>query len=186
MTPTAPLPMLPKPNKQVGLRVHSAEWAEIQALARQHDLKVGGRASGRVPARFGTGGHFGSIHHTLPRPRRSSVRDRRALPAFGGLAVRDRLPQARHPLLTTHSAHTYPLPILKRKPRVPPSTGDPSTAYPPPVENQRFPTGCYGALHRQRRTGDQQIELSKRKKVRTRTLSKIRTISARKGAFLTN
>lgn len=51
MTPTAPLPMLPKPNKQVGLRVHSAEWAEIQALARQHDLKVGEVV--RLAVRFG-------------------------------------------------------------------------------------------------------------------------------------
>lgn len=38
---TAPLPMLRKPNKQVGLRVHSSEWREIRELARQHDLKVG-------------------------------------------------------------------------------------------------------------------------------------------------
>ena len=38
---TAPLPMLRKPNKQVGLRVHSSEWREVRELARQHDLKVG-------------------------------------------------------------------------------------------------------------------------------------------------
>ena len=41
MTLTAPLPMLRKPNKQVGLRVHSSEWREVRELARQHDLKVG-------------------------------------------------------------------------------------------------------------------------------------------------
>ena len=31
MTPTAPLPMLRRPDKQVGLRVHSTEWREIAA-----------------------------------------------------------------------------------------------------------------------------------------------------------
>ena len=38
---------------------------------------------------------------------------------------------------------------------------------PPCGCRRRQHTGCYGALHRPRRTGDQQIELSKRKKVRT-------------------
>ena len=51
MTPTAPLPMLRKPDKQVGLRLHSAEWREIQLLARQHDLKVGEVA--RLALQFG-------------------------------------------------------------------------------------------------------------------------------------
>jgi len=51
MTPTAPLPMLRKPNKQVGLRVHAAEWVEIQELARQHELKVGEVV--RLAVRFG-------------------------------------------------------------------------------------------------------------------------------------
>ena len=41
MTLTAPLPMLRRPDKQVGLRVHSTEWREIRQLAHQHDLKVG-------------------------------------------------------------------------------------------------------------------------------------------------
>ena len=41
MTPTPTLPMLRKPDKQVGLRVHSSEWREIRQLALQHDLKVG-------------------------------------------------------------------------------------------------------------------------------------------------
>lgn len=51
MTPTSPLPMLRKPDKQVGLRLHSAEWVEIQQLARKHDLKVGEVA--RLALQFG-------------------------------------------------------------------------------------------------------------------------------------
>ena len=51
MTPTTTLPMLRKPDKQVGLRIHSAEWREIQQLARQHDLQVGQVA--RLAIQFG-------------------------------------------------------------------------------------------------------------------------------------
>ena len=53
MTPTAPLPMLRRPDKQVSLRLHSAEWREIQLLARQHDLKVGQVAAPRASVRPG-------------------------------------------------------------------------------------------------------------------------------------
>ena len=47
----------------------------------------------------------------------------------------------------------------------------PIQGLPPCGRRRRRHTGCYGALHRLRRTGDQQIELSKRKKVRARAPS---------------
>ena len=69
-----------------------------------------------------------------------------------------------------------------------PSPEDPHPGPTPPVENQRFPTGCYGALHRPRRTGDQQIVLSKRKKVRALpTVKGLDNFSPKKRPFgLTN
>ena len=48
-----------------------------------------------------------------------------------------------------------------------PSPEDPIQGLPPCGRRRRRHTGCYGALRRPRRTGDQQIELSKKKKDRT-------------------